>query len=342
MPPALLPLLLLPLGAAASVVGGRPAVLRSCANISSTAGGGGAFQRWRVRQNPANETEVALHLASDPTACIKTGSGAIWVGPCASNVSNYWVLRKTAGVEGLLLVHAVTAQCASAGCNSQLSLSHCEGRGSCLDNATTSPAGNSSSHPPDCLLRHDPSTGQLRTVSSALCVDGGSAWPLKGCADASSQSLPFCDAKLSNRERARDLASRLSAQELATGVLSMLSYPPRLANGTNVKKNLRMTAGVARLGVPPLLFNEALHGPIAYCLPSGKCPTMWPIHILQSATFNRSLWRSIATQIGKEGRALYNNKLDAANYWGPDGAFLSLHALRRSRSPADAKKSSPQ
>ena len=33
----------------------------------------------------------------------------------------------------------------------------------------------------------------------------------------------------------------------------------------------------------------------------------------------------------------YNNKLDAANYWGPDGAFSSLHALRRSRSLADAK-----
>ena len=101
----------------------------------------------------------------------------------------------------------------------------------------------------------------------------------------------------------------------------LAQVPQKRHDGTDVFHNLRFTAGVARLGVPPILYNEALHGPIALCLPpslGGRCPTMWPIHILQSAAFNRTLWRKIATQIGREGRALSNAGLDAANFWGPD------------------------
>eukprot|EP01051_Picozoa_sp_SAG22_P016070 SAG22_NODE_2200_length_2844_cov_2.300911_1_plen_863_part_00 len=302
----------------------RAAALRSCEAVGARDGGGdgGSFQRWVVRLNPANASQVSLHLASDPTACLKTASSVVWVEACTNNVSNYWVLRpSTAGEGAFLLVHASTEQCAAAGCNAQLSLQACEGRGKCLDNATRSPSGNSTGHPQDCLLRHDNSTGQLRTVSSQLCVDGGSAMPSKGCVDEASKALPFCNATLSNHERAADLVGRLSVPEMASGLLSMLNVPQKRFDGTNVMHNTRFTAGVARLGVPPIFYNEALHGPIALCLPpsqGGRCPTMWPIHISQSAAFNRTMWKTIATQIGREGRALYNGKLDAANYWGPD------------------------
>lgn len=312
--------------AAYGVGGARAATLRSCDNVSASSvmsGGtsGSGFQQWVARPDAANASQVSLHLASDPTACLKTGSGAVWVEACANhNVSNYWVLRP-AGSAAFLLQHAVTEQCAAVGCNAQLTLEVCEGHNKCLDNSTSSPAGNSTGHPQDCLLRHDNSTGQLRTVSSQLCVDGGSPMPWKGCMDAFSKTLPFCNSTLSNHERAADLVDRLSVPEMASGVLSMLSVPQKLHDGTDVFHNLRLTAGVARLGVPPIFYNEALHGPIALCLArsqGARCPTMWPIHISQSAAFNRTMWRTIAAQIGREGRALFNSRLDAANYWGPD------------------------
>ena len=294
-----------------------PVALRSC-NSGNHSGG---FQSWSIRPNAANTTEVSLHLVSDPTACIKAVGSAVWVEACSTNVSSHWILQPTGESGAFLLVHAATGHCAAAGCNAQLTLEACEGRGKCLDTSTSSPAGNSTSHPQDCFLTHSNVTGQLRTVSSQLCVDGGSNLPSKGCTDEQSKSLPFCNVGLSNHARARDLVSRLSVQEMASGVLSMLNVPPR-PQGTATPMQLgRMTAGVARLGAPPILYNEALHGPVAQCLPpskGGRCPTMWPIHILQSASFNHTLWHTIATQIGTEGRALHNSNLNAANFWGPD------------------------
>ena len=65
-----------------------------------------------------------------------------------------------------------------------------------------------------------------------------------------------------------------------------------------------------RLGVRPMEFLESQHGLRAYCLPpthnSTGCPTSFPSGNNQGATFNRSLWRSIASMIADEGRALYN------------------------------------
>ena len=37
-----------------------------------------------------------------------------------------------------------------------------------------------------------------------------------------------------------------------------------------------------------------------------------------AASFNRSLWRAVGSALGREGRALHNANLDAANFWAPD------------------------
>ena len=71
-------------------------------------------------------------------------------------------------------------------------------------------------------------------------------------------------------------------QGQASGILAMLMVPTSYANATPVHDNLRQTAGVARLGIPPMHYNEAMHGIVALCLPSGACPTAFPEQITQS------------------------------------------------------------
>ena len=90
------------------------------------------------------------------------------------------------------------------------------------------------------------------------------------------------------------------------------------SDGTDIDHNLRQTAGVMRLGVPPMLYNEAMHGISALCLVNGSCPTEFPNQIGQTASFNRTLWKAVASALGHEGRALANAGLDANNYWAPD------------------------
>ena len=65
-----------------------------------------------------------------------------------------------------------------------------------------------------------------------------------------------------------------------------------------------------------MLYNEAMHGIAALCLTTnGSCPTSFGMQITQTASFNRSAWRAVASALGREGRSLYNAGLDAANFW---------------------------
>jgi beta-D-xylosidase 4 len=179
---------------------------------------------------------------------------------------------------------------------------------------------------PDCELdwvQLRPNLGRLKTVVSELCIDYGSEddteiLPRFACALPATQHLPFCNRSLTAEARAADLTPRLTVQEKASGVLAMLMTHTSYLNGTEVNYNLRQTAGIPRLGIPPMKYNEAMHGIVALCLHNGSCPTSFPMQITQTASFNRSLWRAVATALGTEGRALYNAGLDAANYWAPD------------------------
>jgi len=285
------------------------------------------FQRWTVRPDTDNATLVSIRLGADSSACLHSANdghgNTVWVEACSNSTTDGWVLRpalagdatrQITSVGAFLLVHAASGLCASVrGCcdSSPLALADCTLHCRQPDTGHNSP-------PADCLMHHNKTTGQLRTVASDLCLDGGTMLPAKGCTDPIIKQLPFCNTTLSNRARAVDLAGRLTLQEQASGVLAMLMVPTSYPDNTPYHRNLRQSAGVARLGIPPIMYNEALHGVMADCLPSGHCPTIWPIHILQSAAFNRTMWRTIATQIGTEGRALYNARLDAANFWGPD------------------------
>ena len=116
-------------------------------------------------------------------------------------------------------------------------------------------------------------------------------------------------------DRVDDLVGRLTVEEISSGVLAMLMVPTQEMDGSPIHHNLRQTAGVPRLGIPPITYNEAMHGIAALCLQNGSCPTIFPNQISQTASFNRTLWRDVATVLGREGRALKNAGLDAANFW---------------------------
>jgi beta-glucosidase-like glycosyl hydrolase len=130
--------------------------------------------------------------------------------------------------------------------------------------------------------------------------------------------MPFCNITLSPATRALDLVGRLTLREKTAGVLSNMMSDQSKSNGTAIDHNLRQTAGIMRLGVPPLLYNEAMHGIAALCLSNGSCPTVFPNQISQTAGWNRSMWRAVASALGHEGRALANAGLDANNFWAPD------------------------
>jgi hypothetical protein len=175
------------------------------------------------------------------------------------------------------------------------------------------------SPPGDCLMDWNATAGgTLTTVQSGLCVDAGGELPRRACMASATTSMPFCNRRLAASARAADLVSRLTLHEKTAGILSMQMSDTTLSDGTDIDHNLRQTAGVIRLGVPPLLYNEAMHGIAALCLANGSCPTIFPEQITQTASFNRSLWREVASALGHEGRALANAGLDANNYWAPD------------------------
>ena len=151
-----------------------------------------------------------------------------------------------------------------------------------------------------------PAAPDANVSGGVLCVDAGS---VANCSTAPFSSYAYCDADLAPEERAADLAQRLSLYDWQS-----------LLQNSNV--------GVPRFGIPPVAFNEALHGIVFGCGPahtdnatgytSSGCPTSFPHATLMGGAFNRSLWRSVASTISDEGRALHNSNGYALVTWAPD------------------------
>lgn len=96
-------------------------------------------------------------------------------------------------------------------------------------------------------------------VASGLCLDAGKALPLRACSTPATAGMSFCNGKLTPTERATDLVARLTLVEKTGGVLSNYMSDTSTSDGSSIDHNLRQTAGVMRLGIPPMLYNEAMH-----------------------------------------------------------------------------------
>ncbi len=108
---------------------------------------------------------------------------------------------------------------------------------------------------------------------------------------ARAQQYPYQNTALDFETRARDLVSRMTAEE-------------------KVSQMVNAAAGIERLGVLPYdWWSEALHG-IAR---NGRA-TVFPQAIGMAATWDTTLVQRVASAIGDEGRAKFNAAQRAGNY----------------------------
>lgn len=108
-------------------------------------------------------------------------------------------------------------------------------------------------------------------------------------------ALPFCDTKLSNAERLKDMIQRMSRDEKCklTGDGATVGGGP-----------------ISSVGLPKYSWNtEALHGLAGACLTingTTRCPTVFPAPPGMGATFNLTLANTMGETIGDEARAMNN------------------------------------
>jgi beta-glucosidase-like glycosyl hydrolase len=120
------------------------------------------------------------------------------------------------------------------------------------------------------------------------------------CGTAPQSSWDICNYALSLDTRSADIVQRLSLsdkiQALGTG-----------------------TPALNSIGLPSYnWWSEATHG-ISHV--SNSNPTPWasntPLPITTSCSFNRTLWKSVGNQIGREARAFMNVGHADSTYWAP-------------------------
>jgi hypothetical protein len=124
-------------------------------------------------------------------------------------------------------------------------------------------------------------------LPSNMCLDAGS---FDDCSSPRLKDNLFCDRSEPHAARVDDLLSKLTVQEKIWNMLGDYLH-------AGVK-------GVPRLGIRPMEFLESQHGLRAYCLPptanSTGCPTSFPNGNSQGASWNRTLFRAIASVIADE------------------------------------------
>lgn len=146
--------------------------------------------------------------------------------------------------------------------------------------------------------------GSLRSLYTACCGDIFTTRPVclavdtfPTCATLNVTSAPWCDTSLKASTRAQALVAKMSLAEKAANMDS---------------ENF----GVPRLGVPPNVFSEALHGFVGGCgakydfgtgaYVSTGCPTAFPQVISMGASWNRSLWSAVGVAVSDETRTPTN------------------------------------
>jgi len=116
--------------------------------------------------------------------------------------------------------------------------------------------------------------------------------------------FPFCNTSLSDEDRVEDLISQLTVEE-------------------KFEQLVNTAANVSRLGIPAYQWwGEGLHGvavsPSVHFGGDTPTATSFPLPILSSASFNKTLWNKIGQVTSTEGRAIYNHGRSGVSYWSPN------------------------
>jgi hypothetical protein len=136
------------------------------------------------------------------------------------------------------------------------------------------------------------------------------------CSQPESTAWAFCNRSLPIDDRVNDLVSRLTLLEMG----------PQLT--------ARQAPAIPRLGITSYYWGvNSIHGITnsvtggVLCLPSGKCPTIWPEGPALGASFNETAWHTLGATTGVEMRAFNNVNwgpvarpgvgMDGLTSWGP-------------------------
>ncbi|KAL3635304.1 NAD(P)H-dependent D-xylose reductase (XR) [Castilleja foliolosa] len=122
-------------------------------------------------------------------------------------------------------------------------------------------------------------------------------------ANPGTNNFTFCNSSLDVKARVDDLVSKLTLQEKIGWLMSG-------------------SKGVSRLGIPNYeWWSEALHGvagPGTKFTDPVPGATSFPQVILTAATFDESLFETIAKVVSTEARAMYNVGLAGLTFWSPN------------------------
>lgn len=119
---------------------------------------------------------------------------------------------------------------------------------------------------------------------------------LWGCTITQAENLPYKNPKLPVEERVEDLLKRMTVPQMR----QLLQYNPKMTAAETVKKVNRIRryfVEETRLGIPAIIFDEALHG-----LVRGGA-TAFPQSIALAATFDTTLVSRVSTAIARETKS---------------------------------------
>ena len=253
------------------------------------------FQTWK-EVSVSNNAYTGFSLVSYPGSCIDSDFGSVgttpWIWNCdASNNNQWWSLTNSSNSNNKLLKNAAGNTCMQVSSNaaySTLSMQNCN-TSNTLQQWSLLSASNGS------LLQS--------AVTKSLCLTASTSQTMPNCSMAPFNTYPYCNQELSVELRVNDLIQRMTLDE-------------------KVKNLQNNNPGIPRLAVPKNLFHEMLHGVLCGCGAKYEgntgCPTSFPHALLLGATFNRSLWREVATAISTEARAFANQGITGLFYWAPD------------------------
>ncbi|XP_010254644.1 PREDICTED: probable beta-D-xylosidase 6 [Nelumbo nucifera] len=148
-------------------------------------------------------------------------------------------------------------------------------------------------------------TNLLPLLPISASITGHHSNPQFPCQLRQHQSYPFCNTSLPISARAQSLVSLLTPSE-------------------KIQQLSNNASQIERLGIPAYeWWSESLHG-IATNGPgvsfNGSIPsaTSFPQVLVMAASFNRSLWFTVASAIAVEARAMYNVGQAGLTFWAPN------------------------
>ena len=266
-----------------------------------------------------------------------TANATVWTWPCGdgSSTNEFW----TVGASFIQSRDATPGMCLRAGYPGDV-----VAVGTAV---TTAPCDGSDAAQ---ALVFSPASGLIVHSASGLCFDGATA--LDFCSLAGHSAWTVCDPAADITARAVDLVSRLSVADkiaaLGTGTpaLGSVGLPAYGARGAEARVGgahaltltlppttdwwSEATHGINRVrgnsASEPFQSNTALpittvrQGVLACAARASSSPARF--YLLQSCSFNRSLWKATGNTIGREARAFMNGGNAYGTYWACVGGRL--------------------